>query len=152
MNLFFIRIVCNLTLRFLLIIFCCAFSSNDEENFFPSIIRIHIDFFILQSFRIVSFLFVALYIRSVRWMGKEITAIQNAWNARYRVDQTDKCTGITHYHTNHSTWNPHIQIIIIIKQQKKCIRLIYFNGIIKAQLNDTAIHDYLYNYCNLGEC
>lgn len=38
------------------------------------------------------------------------------------------------------------------KTAKKCIRLIYFNGIIKAQLNDTAIHDYLYNYCNLGEC
>lgn len=30
--------------------------------------------------------------------------------------------------------------------------LIYFNGIIKAQLNDTAIRNCLYNYYNLEEC
>lgn len=35
---------------------------------------------------------------------------------------------------------------------KKMPLLIYFNGIIKAQLNDTAIHNCLYNYYNLEEC
>lgn len=75
-------------------------------------------------------------------------------------------TSITHTHTLHIIqvhlhyamhhicirWKKNEKSGLHIQNNHKCIRLIYFNGIIKAQLNDTAIHDYLYNYCNLGEC
>lgn len=46
--------------------------------------------------------------------------------------------------------NPsHRRLLLHMHAQKNTPQLIYFNGIIKAQLNDTAIHNCLYNYYNL---
>lgn len=54
----------------------------------------------------------------------------------------------TQYNKQRNETNRKAKKIIIILIQIKIEVLIYFNGIIKVQLNDTPIHNYLYNYYN----
>lgn len=58
---------------------------------------------------------------------------------------TQKCINESFALPSCASCTPHLMVFT----HKKTPLLIQFNGIIKAQLNDTAIHNCLYNYYNL---